>query len=202
MDAGSGSPFATYDPGACFCEMLHGHAAGSPHGRLVRERFASVPIAELRARARDAEIELFDQGITFTVYSERDAIDRILPFDVIPRVLTAADWRTIETGVRQRVAAINRFLDDVYHDQKILCRERAGLHYTLDHLAELVVKPVGESGGYGIPVGPRASAAELEACRARLEAAPANYISQPMIGLSVCPTLPPSGIEPRHVDLR
>ena len=70
MDAGSGSPFATYDPGACFCEMLHGHAAGSPHGRLVRERFASVPIAELRARARDAEIELFDQGITFTVYGD------------------------------------------------------------------------------------------------------------------------------------
>ena len=92
MDAGSGSPFATYDPGACFCEMLHGHAAGSPHGRLVRERFASVPIAELRARARDAEIELYNQGITFTVYSDGDAIDRILPFDVIPRIITAADW--------------------------------------------------------------------------------------------------------------
>jgi uncharacterized circularly permuted ATP-grasp superfamily protein len=83
-----------------------------------------------------------------------------------------------------------------------ICREPEGLRYTLDHLAELVVKPVGESGGYGITVGPRASRAELQSCRERLEAEPANYISQPMIGLSVCPTLTPSGIAPRHVDLR
>jgi uncharacterized circularly permuted ATP-grasp superfamily protein len=86
--------------------------------------------------------------------------------------------------------------------QTNICREADGLGFTLDHLAELVVKPVGESGGYGITVGPRASRAELQACRERLEAEPANYISQPMIGLSVSPTLTPSGIEPRHVDLR
>jgi len=86
--------------------------------------------------------------------------------------------------------------------QTNICREADGLRYTLDHLAELVVKPVGESGGYGITVGPRASRAELQACRERLEAQPANYISQPMVGLSVSPTLTPAGIEPRHVDLR
>ena len=83
-----------------------------------------------------------------------------------------------------------------------ICREPEALRYTLDHLAELVVKPVGEAGGYGITIGPRASAAELEACRARLLANPANYISQPCIGLSVAPTLVEGGIEPRHVDLR
>ncbi len=65
-----------------------------------------------------------------------------------------------------------------------------------------MVKPVGESGGYGITVGPRASAAELAACREQLKAAPANYISQPTIGLSVCPTLVGAGIRARHVDLR
>ncbi|NNK41723.1 MAG: circularly permuted type 2 ATP-grasp protein, partial [Myxococcales bacterium] len=83
-----------------------------------------------------------------------------------------------------------------------LCREREGLAYTLAHLDELVVKPVGESGGYGIVVGPKSTRAELDECRARLEENPANYISQPVIDLSVCPTLIDGAIEPRHVDLR
>jgi uncharacterized circularly permuted ATP-grasp superfamily protein len=83
-----------------------------------------------------------------------------------------------------------------------ICREQKALRYTLDHLADLVVKPVGEAGGYGITVGPRASLAELDECRAKLLADPANYISQPCIGLSVAPTLVDGRIEPRHVDLR
>ena len=83
-----------------------------------------------------------------------------------------------------------------------ICREPEALRYTLDHLAELVVKPVSESGGYGITIGPRASQRELEECRARLLADPANYISQPCLALSVAPTLVEGSIEPRHVDLR
>src|SRR6202035_109965 len=83
-----------------------------------------------------------------------------------------------------------------------ICREPQSLRYTLDHLAELVVKPVGEAGGYGITIGPKASGAELEACRAKLIADPANYISQPCIDLSVAPTLYDGGVMPRHVDLR
>src|SRR5919199_2567662 len=82
------------------------------------------------------------------------------------------------------------------------CREPEGLRYTLDNLDRLVVKLVGEAGGYGITIGPRASRAELDACRAKLLADPANYISQPCVRLSVCPTLVDSGVEPRHVDLR
>jgi uncharacterized circularly permuted ATP-grasp superfamily protein len=83
-----------------------------------------------------------------------------------------------------------------------ICREPDALAYTLDHLDELVVKPVGESGGYGITVGPRASTAELEACRTALTADPETYISQPMVNLSVAPTLVEAGVQPRHVDLR
>ena len=83
-----------------------------------------------------------------------------------------------------------------------LCREQEGLDYTLAHLDELVVKPVGESGGYGVVVGPKASKKELDETRARIKAKPENYISQPVVSLSVCPTLFSSGIEPRHVDLR
>ena len=70
-----------------------------------------------------------------------------------------------------------------------ICREPDALAYTLDHLAELVVKPVGESGGYGITIGPRATKGEIALARERLLADPANYISQPVIDLSVAPTL-------------
>ena len=59
-------------------------------------------------------------GITFTVYSEAEAIDRILPFDCLPRIITAAEWRHIEAGVKQRVKALNSFLHDIYHDGRII----------------------------------------------------------------------------------
>jgi uncharacterized circularly permuted ATP-grasp superfamily protein len=83
-----------------------------------------------------------------------------------------------------------------------ICREAEGLQYTLDNLDKLVIKPVGESGGYGITIGPRASKEELEVARASLIADPDNWISQPLIGLSVAPTLSDEGIGPRHLDLR
>jgi uncharacterized circularly permuted ATP-grasp superfamily protein len=83
-----------------------------------------------------------------------------------------------------------------------ICREPEGLAYTRDNLERLVVKPVGESGGYGITIGPRASRAEIEAARVALLADPANWISQPVVGLSVAPTLTENGIRPRHLDLR
>jgi uncharacterized circularly permuted ATP-grasp superfamily protein len=83
-----------------------------------------------------------------------------------------------------------------------ICREPAALNYTLANLDRLVVKPVGEAGGYGITIGPRANRAELDDCRAKLLDDPANYISQPCINLSVSPTLIDGAVEPRHVDLR
>jgi uncharacterized circularly permuted ATP-grasp superfamily protein len=69
-------------------------------------------------------------------------------------------------------------------------------------LDKLVTKPVGEAGGYGVVIGPRASQRELQKLKALLKSNPANYISQPMVNLSVCPTLIGQAIEPRHVDLR
>lgn len=436
---------ADYDPQEFYCELL-----GAPErdGRPVSGQISTIikrldrlNLKTLRRRARDAERELFNLGITFTVYSEAQSIDRILPFDVLPRVISAADWQIMESGVKQRIAALNLFLHDVYHDQKVfkdgiipkelvlgndnfrkemmgvdlpggtyvhiggidivrdvdgrfkvlednartpsgvsyvlenrqlmlrtfpdlmdrvalrrvsdyglqlhqalvavapkgrregnvsvvllspgiynsayfehvflaremgvplvegrdlfvdedrvfmktvtgpqrvdviyrriddafldptvfnktsmlgvpglmrayakgnvnlanavgtgvaddkavyaymprliryfldqepildnvetfICREREGLAYTLDHLKDLVIKPVGESGGYGVLIGPRAKAAELQQRRRELKANPKNYIAQPMIRLSVCPTLTPGGVEPRHVDLR
>ena len=78
--------------------------------------------ARLRARPaiNAAARELYNLGITFTVYSDQDVIDRILPFDVIPRVISAADWEKLEAGVIQRVTALNLFIADLYGPQKVL----------------------------------------------------------------------------------
>ncbi len=427
-----------YEKGAFFCELMD-CATHDPALALIAKRLAQMDPAELRRRADIAEVELFNQGITFTVYSDKDAIDRILPFDLIPRVLTAKEWDHLERGVRQRVTALNAFIHDVYHDQKILkdgivptqlvtgnanfrpemvglsvphgtyvhvcgidiirdergeflvlednartpsgvsyvlenrkmmrrifpdlldgiairpvgsygmmlqsalaeiaptgvsdpqvvllspgiynsayfehiflaqemgvplvegndlvvedgyvymrttaglapvhsiyrrlnddfldpdvfrpdstlgvrglmeswrrgrvaianavgtgvaddkaiyaympriiryylgedailanvqthiCGEPEGLAYTLANLEKLVVKPVGESGGYGLIIGPHATASEIAAFRIQLQENPANYISQPMISLSVSPTLSGTHLAPRHVDLR
>jgi uncharacterized circularly permuted ATP-grasp superfamily protein len=430
---------AHYDRGGFYCEITGADGQTAPHTTAIRHWLDRTRLQMLRRRARDCERELFNLGITFTVYSDRDAIDRVLPFDVIPRPIAPAEWRTLERGLVQRVTAINHFLRDVYGPGRIfkdgivpeelvkenenyrpemadvdipydsfvnicgvdlvrdgkgafcvlednartpsgvsyvienrhlmqrafpdmmegvgirsvseygmrlrdalaemapkevlspqivlmspgvfnsayfehvflaremgvplvegrdlviddglvymktsggrrrvdviyrrigddfmdplafrpesvlgvpgimevyrkgrvalanavgtgvaddkavyaympriikyyldqdaiipnvethICREREALQYTLDRLPELVVKPVGESGGYGVVVGPRASTAEIEDCRAQLIADPENFISQPMVELSVCPTLVESGIEARHVDLR
>ena len=423
-----------YDPKGFFCELLRG-----PANAAIIDRLAKMTIAEFSRRAAAAEQSLYNLGITFAVYSNEETSDRILPFDPIPRVLSAEEWAHIERGVVQRVTALNLFLDDLYHDQKILkdrvlpaelvignanfrpsmrglsiphrayvnicgidivrdrdgvfrvlednartpsgvsyvienrhlmlrsfpdlldniglrrideyglqlvaalcaiapigrdnpqivllspgihnsayfehvflaremgvplvegrdlaveddrvymrtvaglrrvdviyrrinddfldpeifrpdshlgvpglvrayhagnvalanavgtgvaddkavyaympdviryylaespilpnvesyiCREPGSLRYTLDNLDRLVIKPVGEAGGYGITVGPTASRAELEECRAKLIANPANYVSQPCIDLSVAPTFVAGAVEPRHVDLR
>ena len=427
-----------YSKGEFYCEMTDG-AALDPRIQEVLSRLSRVGPEDLRRRAEIAEAELFNLGITFTVYSDRDVIDRILPFDLVPRILTAAEWLHVEAGVRQRVAALNAFLWDIYHERAILrdnvvpaslvlgnanyrpemvgldvphrtyvhvcgtdlvrdetgrflvlednartpsgvsyvlenrhmmarmfpdlfdgiavrpvgdygmrlhdalaeiapnggstprvvllspgiynsayfehiflaremgiplvegrdliveddqvwmrttaglapvhaiyrrlndefldpdvfnpdsmlgvrglidvwrkgrvaianavgtgvaddkavyaympriiryylseepilanvethiCGEKSGLDYTLANLADLVVKPVGESGGYGLIIGPRATADELAEFRLKLLADPANYISQPTLKLSVSPTLVGEKLAPRHVDLR
>ncbi len=82
------------------------------------------------------------------------------------------------------------------------CREPGALAYVLDHLAELVVKEVDGSGGYGMLVGPHAPAAAIAAFAAKLRASPEKFIAQPTLALSTCPTLCDTGIFPRHVDLR
>ncbi|MEM9206410.1 MAG: circularly permuted type 2 ATP-grasp protein [Pseudomonadota bacterium] len=82
------------------------------------------------------------------------------------------------------------------------CREASELSHVLDNLDELVVKEVHGSGGYGMLVGPKASAAEIDTFRDKLKANPDGFIAQPTLALSTCPTLVEEGLAPRHVDLR
>ncbi len=82
------------------------------------------------------------------------------------------------------------------------CRKPDDLKYVLDHISELVVKEVHGSGGYGMLVGPKATKAQCDEFKKLLKAEPENYIAQPTLALSTCPTLVEEGIAPRHVDLR
>ncbi|HLF59204.1 MAG TPA: circularly permuted type 2 ATP-grasp protein [Alphaproteobacteria bacterium] len=109
-----------YDQNDFYCELLGRKDAPADHAKRVVERLARMSGTQLARRARAAERELFNLGITFTVYSDKDSIDRILPFDVVPRILSRRDWTTIAAGVVQRVAALNYFLADIYGKQRIL----------------------------------------------------------------------------------
>jgi len=82
------------------------------------------------------------------------------------------------------------------------CREEEHLAYVLDHLHELVVKEVHGSGGYGMLIGPATSKIGIEQFRAKLKTSPKNFIAQPTLALSTCPTCVEQGVAPRHVDLR
>ncbi len=435
----TGGLLAHYDRGGYWCELFGNSRQPLPAGEELARRLNAFSFAEIIRRSQQATREFMNLGVTFTVYSDKDAIDRILPFDVIPRIIARAEWQVLEKGCIQRVAAMNAFLGDIYGKQRCIkdgiipadlvlgnenyrpemaglkvphgtyihicgtdivrggdgqfrvledngrtpsgvsyvvenrhlmqrtfpdlvrdlpirpvsnygqklaealmeiapagvldpqiallspgtynsayfehiflaremgvplvegrdltvendrvfmrtisglapvhviyrrlnddfldpevfnkesmlgvpglmraykkgnvalanavgtgvaddkavyaymprliryylsedaiidnvethiCREEQGLKYTLANLAKMVVKPVGESGGYGITIGPRATKEEIADCRAKLKADPSNFISQPMVELSVCPTLINRAIEPRHVDLR
>ena len=82
------------------------------------------------------------------------------------------------------------------------CSEKAARDHVLKNLDKLVVKPANESGGYGMLIGPAATERERRAFAKRIRSNPRNYVAQPLISLSTCPTVCPGGIEPRHIDLR
>jgi uncharacterized circularly permuted ATP-grasp superfamily protein len=107
--------FENYDPAGFFCEMFGNGSASAGHTREIRERLQRMRMSTLHRRAQATDRELFNLGITFTVYSDKNAIDRVLPFDVIPRVLSREDWQHIESGCIQRVTALNQFIHDIYH---------------------------------------------------------------------------------------
>jgi uncharacterized circularly permuted ATP-grasp superfamily protein len=98
------------------------HADGTPRegARLLKERIAALPDGELLGRQAAAERLLLQNGITFNVYNDSAATEKIFPFDIIPRIVEAQEWNWIEKGLKQRVYALNLFIDDIYHEQKIL----------------------------------------------------------------------------------
>jgi uncharacterized circularly permuted ATP-grasp superfamily protein len=102
-------------------EMFAGPDELHAHYEPLFERFSSFPADELQRRKHAAELSFLNQGITFTVYGREDGgKEHIFPYDLVPRIITAAEWATVERGLTQRVTALNLFLSDIYNEGRIL----------------------------------------------------------------------------------
>ena len=112
--------FYDYDPGNFYDELFA--EKGKPRSEAIPlvDRINALPAEEVLWRQQSAQIALFKMGVTFNVYSDNQGTERILPFDIIPRIVAAEEWRTLEKGLKQRIYALNKFLSDIYGDQKIL----------------------------------------------------------------------------------
>jgi uncharacterized circularly permuted ATP-grasp superfamily protein len=112
--------YKDYDTEGFFDEYFQ--ADGSPRGgaSALLKRLEDLPSGELIKRQKATEAKLFQMGVTFTVYGEEEGTERIFPFDIIPRVIEAREWDTLERGLKQRIYALNLFIDDIYNEKKIL----------------------------------------------------------------------------------
>ena len=112
--------FDHYQTGGFFDEMFEASAEPRAAARALAQLLESMTDGELLRRQQSAERALLYLGITFNVYGDSAGTERIFPFDLVPRIVAAAEWSTIELGLKQRIRALNLFIDDVYHAQKIV----------------------------------------------------------------------------------
>ncbi|MBV9294044.1 MAG: circularly permuted type 2 ATP-grasp protein [Acidobacteriaceae bacterium] len=112
--------FSEYEIGAAYDEMFRARAQPRAHYRPLYTRLSNLPAEELQRSKQEADPSFFNQGITFTVYGRKEGTERIFPHDLLPRIITSAEWDTIERGLTQRITALNLFLKDVYHERRIL----------------------------------------------------------------------------------
>src|SRR5438046_9285277 len=103
-----------------FDEAFDKTGAPRAHYRPLVSILESFTQTEIERRERLQKLSLMDQGITFTVYGEKEGTERIFPFDFVPRIIPAREWERIQAGLVQRVTALNLFILDVYQDQRCL----------------------------------------------------------------------------------
>ncbi|MGA0846667.1 MAG: circularly permuted type 2 ATP-grasp protein, partial [Luteolibacter sp.] len=109
--------FENYDPGRFHDEMFGADGEARPHCRPLMERLSSMNPDDFLSRKAISELYFLRQGVTFNVYHDDRGTERIFPFDPVPRVISADEWDHIESGLIQRITALNLFLHDIYHDQ-------------------------------------------------------------------------------------
>jgi uncharacterized circularly permuted ATP-grasp superfamily protein len=112
--------FAHYDTGDFFDEMFEANLEPRVAARALGQLIDALPDGELLRRQQSAERALLHMGITFNVYGDQAGTERIFPFDLVPRIVSASEWNVIERGLKQRIHALNLFIDDVYHKQVII----------------------------------------------------------------------------------
>ena len=112
--------FDGYDTQNFYDEVFTADGRARPEAELLVNVIRSLSPGELIRRQQSAERLLLHMGITFNVYGDSAGTEKIFPFDLMPRIVSAVEWTRIERGLKQRIHALNLFIDDIYHDQKIV----------------------------------------------------------------------------------
>ncbi|MBV8143017.1 MAG: circularly permuted type 2 ATP-grasp protein [Verrucomicrobia bacterium] len=115
-----GNLFEGYAPESYFDEMFGSAGEVRPHYDTLLARYAEMSSEEFQKKRALADNAFLTQGVTFTVYNDQEGTERIFPFDLIPRIIPRSEWEHVECGLGQRITALNMFLHDIYHDQKIV----------------------------------------------------------------------------------
>ena len=112
--------FNTYDCENFFDELFDNQGQARDIARLLVEAIERLPEGDLQKRQRASESAMHKMGITFNVYGSDEGTERTIPFDIVPRLINGREWDGVEAGLKQRIKAVNRFIDDIYHERKII----------------------------------------------------------------------------------
>ncbi len=130
-------------------ELIAADGSPRPAAAALLAQLEALEHSELQERQTLAEVDILTMGITFTVYTDGKGIDRAWPFDIIPRVIAASEWRHIELGLKQRLTAINHFINDLYHEQLII-RDGVFPADLLEHSVNFRPECVGVNPAFGV----------------------------------------------------
>ena len=114
------APFHNYEFDRAYDEMFEAPGVPRRHYQALYRTLLGLPPEELRRSQQAADLSFLHQGITFTVYGNDEGTERIFPNDLLPRIIPGAEWKKIEQGLTQRITALNLFLNDIYHEGRIL----------------------------------------------------------------------------------
>ena len=138
-----------YDPGEFYDEIIRSPGRSRPATKSLVAFMRRQTIKHMISRQQAAELAIQEMGITFTVYSEGQNIDRSWPMDIIPRIIPLDEWQVLERGLVQRLTALNMFIDDIYNGQKIL-RDKVVPRDIIDSSPEFLKQCIGAKPRYGV----------------------------------------------------
>ena len=141
--------WTNYDPGEFYDEIISAPGRARPATRSLAAFMRKQTIKHLISRQQAADLAIQEMGITFTVYSEGQNIDRSWPMDIIPRIIPLKEWQVLERGLIQRLTALNLFIDDIYNKQRIL-KDRIMPREIIDSSPEFLRECVGAKPRHGV----------------------------------------------------
>ena len=109
-----------YDTGGFYDEIFESNSQVRSHAEPLTRHINSLNVAQLKKKQNAAELALLQQGVTFSVYGNQQGTEKVFPFDILPRIISASEWSSLEAGLKERVDALNLFIHDVYNEQKVL----------------------------------------------------------------------------------